>query len=194
VTEMQTTRFSRRACVAILWLVLMATNATVSYSVPQRPRLFEQQLSSDVRCVVEVEKAMWKQDEPALIRVRLENLTDRDLDFDTVPTLYLKNVGNTYWSPTDLLRNKALNIRRHFDKTGAAESIEPIPLKLHLDKHSSSVFEVDAAKTKWGREISSTWPNSSIRALPLEPYQLRLELDEGGSTVRSNEVKISLAK
>jgi len=176
----------------MLWLVLIAT---VGYSVPQQPRaLFQQQLSNDVRCVVTVEMAAWKQNKPALIHVRLENLTDRDLDFDTVPTLYLKNVESTYWSPTDILRNKALDVRRRLDKMGAEESIEPIPLKLHLDKHSSSVFEVDAAKTKWDREISSTWPNSSLDALPLDPYRLRLELDEGGSLIRSNEVKVSLGK
>jgi hypothetical protein len=179
----------------MLLLALVAPDATVGYPVLQQPRPFEQRLSNDVRCVVTVETAIWKQDEPALIHIRLENLTDRDLDFDTVPTLYLKNAESTYWSPTDILRNKALDVRRQpLDKKAAAESIEPISLKVHLDKHGSSVFEVDAAKTKWALEISSVWPNSPLRALPRDPYRLRLELDEGGSLVRSNEVKVSLAK
>jgi hypothetical protein len=179
----------------MLSLALIAPDATVGYPVPQQPRLFEQQLSSDVRCVITVETAIWKQDEPAPIHIRLENLTDRDLDFDTVPTLYLKNAWNTYWSPSDILRNKALDVkRRPLDKKAAAESIEPISLKVHLDKHGSSGFDVDAAKTKWAREISSIWPNNSLRALPRESYRLRLEMHEGGSLVRSNEVKVSLAK
>jgi hypothetical protein len=112
-------------------LALIAPDATIGYPVPQRPRLFEQRVSDDVRCVVTVETAIWKQDEPALIHIRVENLTDRDLDFETVPTLYLKDVWNTYWLPSDILRNKALDVkRRPLDKKAAAESIEPISLKV----------------------------------------------------------------
>jgi hypothetical protein len=193
--DRQTAQFLRRACIAMLWSALIAPDATGGYPVPQQPRLFEQQVSNEVRCVVTVETAIWKQDEPALIHIRLENLTDKDLDFETVPTLYLKNVQDTYWSPTDILRNQALDVRRRpFGKKAAAERIEPISMKVHLDKHGSSVFEVDAAKTNWAREISSIWPKNSLRALPREPYRLRLELDEGGSLVRSNEVKVTLAK
>jgi hypothetical protein len=190
----QSTQLLRRASIAMLLSALIAPDATVGYPVPQKPRVFEQQLSNDVRCVITVDTAIWKQDEPALIHIRLENLTDRDLDFDTVPSLYLKNVENTYWSPTDILRNKALDVRRQpLDKKAVAESIEPISLKVHLDKYGSSVFEVDAAKTKWASEISSIWPNSPLRTIPRNPYRLRLELDEGGSLIRSNEVKVSLA-
>jgi hypothetical protein len=145
--------------------------------------------------VLSVDAVPWKQIGPALIHIRLENLTDKDLDLLTEPTLYLTNARTDYWSPTDIVQNKALDIRRRPIANGKAVSIEPVPLKVHLEKHSLSDFQVDAAKTKWDKEISSIWPSLLLGTLPPGQYSLRLELsDTAGNLVKSKEVKVSLEK
>ncbi|HST10636.1 MAG TPA: hypothetical protein VLL05_09675 [Terriglobales bacterium] len=164
-------------------------------SVLGQKHLFEQQLSRDVRCVVTVETITWKRDGPALIHIRMENLTDRDLDLETIPTLYLKNYENEYWSPTDIVASRALDTRQQRLGKGTLESIELIPPKLHLEEQDSSMFRVDATQTKWDREISSSWHGVSLRTLPRGLYFLRLELsDQRKNLIKSNEVKVWLAE
>ena len=53
--DRQSAHFLRGASIATLLLVLIAPDATVGFPVLQQPRLFEQRLSNDVRCVVTVE-------------------------------------------------------------------------------------------------------------------------------------------
>lgn len=178
---------------AIVLLPLIKPDAILSNPVQQQ--LVERPLSHDVRCVIRVNAASWKQSGHALVYIRLENLTDRDLDLRTVPSLYLANAENTYWSPVDILQNKPLDVRKEPIGNGELVSIEPVPLNVHLGKHSSSEFQIDAAETKWDREISSVWPSFSLRSVRLGSYSLRLELsDTVGSMVRSNEVRVSLEK
>jgi hypothetical protein len=124
----------------------------------------------------------------------LENLTGHDLDLKTIPEFYLQGVQETYTSPTDIVQNKPIDIKRVSIKDGV-DGLEPVPLTIHLDKQGGSTFEVDAAKTKWDREISSVWPSRSLRSLLPGPYSLRLEFeDAAGRLVRSNEVKVVLTK
>jgi hypothetical protein len=161
-------------------------------SLPKHGGVLEPPISREVRCVLHVESVSWKREGPALIDVRLESLVDRDLDLRIIPTFYLANAIGNYWSPTDIVQNSALEIRK--GPRSGGESIEPVPLQLHLNKQSSSVFHVDAAKTKWAQVISSTWPSFALRALPSGPYSLRLEFSVGGELVKSNEVKVSIEK
>jgi len=168
-------------------------DAVVGYPVPQQKQSIAQARSTEVVCVLGVEAVRWKQNGPALVHIRLENLTDKELDLLTEPTLYLTNAETDYWSPTDIVQNKALDIRRRPIANGKAVSIEPVALNVHLEKHSSFDFQVDAAKTKWDKEISSIWPSFSLGTLPPGPYSLRLELVEtAGKLVKSNEVTVLL--
>jgi hypothetical protein len=117
-----------------------------------------------------------------MVHIRLENLTDEDLDLAIAPSLYLTNAEDTYWSPVDILRNKAFDIQH-----------KQAPLKVHLDKHNASAFKVDAANTKWAREISCCLPSQSLGTVPPNPYSLRLDFfDTAGKLVRSNEVTVLL--
>jgi hypothetical protein len=179
----------------MLLLALVVPDAIVGAPAPQQKQSVDQPPSHEVRCVLSVDAVPWKQTGPALIHIRLENLTDKDLDLLTEPTLYLTNARTDYWSPTDIVQNKALDIRRRPIANGKAVSIEPVPLKVHLEKHSLSDFQVDAAKTKWDKEISSIWPSLLLGTLPPGQYSLRLELsDTAGNLVKSKEVKVSLEK
>jgi hypothetical protein len=185
---------ARLAAAVTLILALVTPTAIVGYPVPQQKETFEQPLSREVSCVLTADSQARKQHRPALIFVRLENLSDRDLDLVTVPTLYLRNADVTYWAPTDIIQNRALDTRK-LAFGNEAVSIKPVPLKVHLDKHGSSVFQVDGAKTKWEREISSLWPSLCLSALRPGLYSLRLELsDTSGNLIKSNEVKVALEK
>jgi hypothetical protein len=178
----------------------LAPVADTGRAASQQVAPLAQLLSPDVRCSITVPNSLWEQDGPALISVRLENITDVDLEFETSPTLYLTSAERTpwshmdYWAPTDIVRNKPLAIRTQHVDGKAAEAIEPVPLKLRLAKRAFSMFQVDAAKTHWAPDISSVWPTDSLHAVIPGPYVLRLELEVAGKLVRSNEVRVSVAK
>ena len=151
--------------------------------------------SPDVRCVLTVPTSFWKGDGPLSTHVRLDNLTDADLDIEIVPEFYLKGSGDEYSSLIDFVHNRALDDRRKPIGGGAAVSIEAVPIRLHLKKHRSSTFQVDLEKGKWDRTISSVWPSFPLRALPPDSYLLRLEFsDASGRLVRSNEVTVTLQR
>jgi hypothetical protein len=161
----------------------------------------KQALSNYVRCVIRIDVTPWKRDGPAPVNIRLENLTDRNLDLRIIPTLYLTPVSQSgnedaaYWAPTDIMQNKALDTQKKPSADGVGTSVTQIPLNVHLDKHGLSVFQIDASKSRWAKAISSIWPSSPMSIIPPGPYSLHLELDDNaGSLLRSNEVTVSLKK
>ena len=178
---------------AMCFVTLMLSGVTLGKPVTPQKVSVEQSLSHEIRCVLGVEERTWTRKGPTVIHIQLENLRGRSLDFVTTPTLYLTNQQVSYWAPTDITQNKALDIRQHVFGGGSAVSIKPVPLKVHLNEYSKAEFVVDAAKTKWDREISSVWPSLSLSALLPGTYSLRLDLsDAAGNLVRSNQVKVSL--
>jgi hypothetical protein len=181
----------RSTFVAMLFLLLIVPHAAVANPLPQQRHPFEQPLSRDVRCVLAVDPPPWKPDHPASVYIRLENRTDTALDLKIVPELYLRNFQEgTYYSLADIVQNKAL------EPTAKGEVEDIVPVNIHLDKNSSSTFRVDAAKTKWGKDISALhWPSLSLATLPQGPYWLRLEFfDSANTLVKSNEVRVMLEK
>ena len=172
-----------RSAALTIFLALIMADAVVGDPAPQQWHFYKQPLSHEVRCFLSVDAAVWKHNGPAMVHMRLENPTDKDLDLAITPSLYLTNAEeDTYWSPVDILRNRAFDIQR-----------KQAPLKMHLDKQSSSYFKVDAANTKWAKEISCCWPSQSLGTVPPSRYSLRLELsDTAGNLVRSNEVTVLL--
>jgi hypothetical protein len=185
VPHLRRTRTARlvRSAALTIFLALIMADAVVGDPAPQPWHFYKQPLSHEVRCFLSVDAAVWKRNGPAMVHIQLENLTDKDLDLAITPSLYLTNAEeDTYWSPVDFLRNRAFDIQR-----------KQAPLKMHLDKQSSSYFKVDAANTKWAKEISCCWPSQSLGTVPPSRYSLRLELsDTAGNLVRSNEVTVLL--
>jgi len=174
----------------MLSLLLIVPDAAVGYPVPQQRHLFERPLSRDVRCVLAVDPPPWKPDRPASVYIRLENRTDAALELKIVPELYLRNFEGTYYSLADIVQNKAL------EPIAKGEVEDIVPVSVHLDKNSSATFRVDAARTKWDKEISAMrWPSLSLATLPQGPYWLRVEFfDPAGTLVKSNEVRVMLEK
>ena len=180
---------------ALSLLALLATGLTLAGNAQQAGATSEQPQSLDVLCVLAVDRPLWQPGKPALISVRLENLTERDLEFEAVPVFNLSRRDN-YWpppptdtddysAPTNIVENKPIETR----KIGI-DGMEPVPVKVRVAKNSVSVFQVDAAATHWQRTISSNWPNSSLSIVPSGPYSLRLEFTISGKLVRSNRVKV----
>jgi len=175
---------------AVVLLALGTLEVLTAQSLLKQGGVLEPPLSQEVRCVLRVDSTPWKQMGPAPIEVRVENLADRDLDLRTVPRFYLTSPMATYSSPTDIVRNRSL-VTPHQSKPGdEMVGSKPMPLKLHLNKRSSPVFQVDAAKTTWARS-PLRWPGP-LRYVAPGPYSLRLEFSAGGELVRSNEVKVSV--
>jgi hypothetical protein len=183
-----------KTALLVFFLVFVTPYAAVGNPALQKSPL-EQAVSQEIRCVLSIDKPAWERTGPALVRIRLENLTNRDLELTTIPTFYLSNQQVTYWSPTDIARNKELSTQRQTLGKGKVTSIRPVPLKVSVRKYSTAEFVVDAARTKWQQDILSVWPSLSLGTLLAGSYSLRLELsDTAGKLVRSNQVGISLEK
>ena len=178
----------------VFFLVFVTPYAAGGNRAPQKPPL-EQAVSQEIRCVLHIDNFHWEGRGPALIRIRLENLTSRSLKLRIIPTLYLSNWRVTYWSPTDIVQNKALTTLRQTFGNGKVMSIKPVPLKVSLKKYGTAEFLVDAARTKWAQNISSLWPSHSLDALEAGRYQLWLDFsDTAGNLVRSDTIALSLEK
>jgi hypothetical protein len=175
-------------------LIVVLSGVLLPLGVHGRPQSERAHLTSTaVRCVLAVDDRLWKGDEPALVNVSLENLTDNNLNLKVIPEFFLKG-PEEYSAPTDSAHNGPIGVKEKPIGKGGAIGIRPIKLRLHLNKRSTSTFEVDAAMTKWDRVISSVWPSRLLGSLRAGRYLLYLEFeDTEGKIVRSNGVAVGLS-
>ena len=185
-------------CAALPILALLAADLTMAATAQQTRGLWEQPQSSDIRCVLEVDNRSWQPGKPAVVSVQLENLTDRDLEFNAIPEFDLSPTSSgifptpgvdEYWAPTDIVESKPIKTR-----SVGISGLQPVPIKLRLAKRSVTVLQVDATRTHWQRTISSNWPDLSLYGVERGAYLLRLGLEVNGQPVRSNGVKIVIGK
>jgi hypothetical protein len=151
-----------------------------------------------VRCGLSVTTHDWQLGGPAPISVELRNTSDSPLDLIMVPELSLvpnkgaKQPAAGYWSPVDIVENRALDTVQ--ESKGGAVSIKAKPLNVHLEKNSVVTFKVDANKTKWGQQISSRWPALpfSQAVLPGD-YIVGLALGDRAEGVQCNNVEVRVS-
>jgi len=164
----------------------------LTLGVQARPQDEQRPTSNTVRCLLTAENRTWKKGEPAGVTVKLENLTDGGLNLKIIPEFFL-NGDEEYSAPTDVVHDKPIDVEKVPIKGGKVVGIRPVSLKVRLNARSTSIFEVDLAKTKWARTISSVWPSRPLSALPSGQYLLRLEFtDSHGRSVKSNGITVIL--
>ena len=78
-----------RSAALTIFLALIMADAVVGDPAPQQWHFYKQPLSHEVRCFLSVDAAVWKHNGPAMVHMRLENPTDKDLDLAITPSLYL---------------------------------------------------------------------------------------------------------
>lgn len=159
-----------------------------------------QEAKRGLRCTIQVPSPVWSSTTPAIVRGKIENLSNSSLEVRVVPILYLSSKTSSaerdkYWAPVDLLRDGPLGLnKQHIDQKGGVVAIKAIPLKLALNNKARSIdFAFDARHALWEREISSVWPSRDLFAA-VDPgaYYLGLvsETDTGDSESANVTVQV----
>src|SRR5215469_13657775 len=101
----------RLCCSLGIALILISQSAgRVQTSVEER-----REINRDIRCTIQVQDPEWIPSAPAIVRGKIENLTDRHLEIHVQPILYLSSTTSgakrdRYWAPVDLFRDGPLPI------------------------------------------------------------------------------------
>jgi hypothetical protein len=143
------------------------------------------EINHNIRCTIQVQDREWTPATPAIVRGKVENLTEGSLEIQVQPILYLSSKTSSaerdkYWAPVDLFQDGPLPIdKRPMDKEGEVAAIKALPIKLAFSKKGESIdFSIDARHVLWDREISSVWPSRELfTAVEPGSYDLRLVLE-----------------
>lgn len=189
--------FQLCCCLAIVLSLLSQSVARAQTRVEEHRKT-----NSSLRCTIEVQNPVWSPTTPAIVRVKVENLSDGALEVRIRPILHLSSkTSNTerdkYWAPVDLLRDAPLDINRHpVDQKGTAIAIKPIPITLAFNSKAQSFnFSIDAQRVRWDKEISSVWPSRELFAtVDAGTYNLRLVLETETDEIASPSVSVQIGE
>jgi hypothetical protein len=152
-------------------------------------------------CKLVVENRDWHTNQPAMVQVELRNASDRAIQLSVVPIFYLVPKFSPrqwpanregYWAPTNIVENHALET----DTVGKRKTAGMTPRKLHLtiEKHSTSVYQVDMILTRWEWRPSALWPNLPLAKLVISgKHVLSLEIGDE-MQIPCNKVEVQITK
>jgi hypothetical protein len=152
----------------------------------------KEQAPPDVRCTLSVATHHWQIGQPAVITIELKNGASTPLDLREIPVLYVEpkpggqraDAGD-YWSPVDIVANRALDTIQGKLDGNVGVSIKPKRLSLHLDKQGRAGFKIDANETKWDRRVSARWPALPFSKVVLPgAYFVGLDLEAASGNMR----------
>jgi|ERR1700722_5653999 len=158
------------------------------------------EINHNIRCTIQVQDREWTPAAPAVVRGRVENLTEGFLEIYVHPILYLLSKTSSaerdkYWAPVDLFQDGPLPVdKRSLGQTGEGVAIKAIPIKLTFNNRGEAIdFRTDARHVLWEREISSVWPSRDLFAA-VEPgsYDLRLVLETKSGDCASANVTVGV--
>lgn len=158
--------------------------------------------NNTIRCAIQVQNPVWSPTTPAIVRGKIERLSDSALEVRVVPILYLTSktssaMRDKYWAPVDLLRDGPLGLdKQPMDQKGEVLAIKTIPIKLAFNSQAQSIdFSVDARHALWERTISSVWPSRELfAAVDAGAYDLRLVLETDTGDSESATVAVQVGK
>lgn len=154
----------------------------------------------DVRCTLSVATHHWQIGRPAVISIELKNGASTPLDLSVIPVLYFgpkpggqRADAGDYWSPVDIVANRALDTIQEKLEGNVGVSIKPKPLNLHLNKHGRATVKIDANETKWDRRISARWTALPFSKVVLPgAYFVGLDLEAATGNIRCNKVEVQI--
>jgi hypothetical protein len=156
------------------------------------------EINHNIRCTIQVQDREWTPAAPAIVRGKVENLTEGSLEVHVQPILYLSSKTSSaerdrYWAPVDLFRDAPLPTdTRPMDEKGKVVAIKALPVKLTFNKKGEAIdFRIDVRHILWEREISSVWPSRKLFAA-VDPgsYDLRLVLETKSGDSESASVAV----
>lgn len=155
---------------------------------------------ASARCILTVDEHTWKRSGPAVVRVHIENQSDRLLVLSVTPTFILKRSDETgfgsadeYWAPVDIVHGSTIRTdRTPIGKNGeGGVAIQAVPIDIAIPVRKSADYEVDASKLAWNRSISSLWPTEHLGlVVAAGEYKLSLSLGD----LRCNKVDVRIEK
>ena len=156
------------------------------------------EINHNIRCTIQVQDREWSPAAPAIVRGRVENLTQGSLEIYVQPILYLSSKTSSaerdkYWAPVDLFQDGPLPTgKRPMEQRGEVVAIKALPIKLAFNKKGESIdFRIDARHVLWEREISSVWPSRELFATVEQgSYDLRLVLETKSGDSESANVAV----
>jgi hypothetical protein len=131
----------------------------------------QRKTNNAIRCTIQVQDAVWMPTTPAIVRGKVENLTEgalQPLGLDKQP----------------------------MDKKGEVVAIKALPINLVFSSKAQSIdFSIDARHVLWDRTISSAWPSRELFAA-VDPgaYDLRLVLETETGDSESANVTVQVGK
>jgi hypothetical protein len=185
----------KRSFLNLLVLLVAAVAASAQSSNAK-----QSEHNSAIGCTIQVPDAVWSPTKPAIVRGKVENLTERALEVRVQPILYLWSKTSSaerdrYWAPVDLLRDGPLGLdKQPMDRKGDVVAIKPLPIKLVFSSKGQSIdFSIDARHVLWDREVSSVWPSRELFAA-VDPggYDLRLVLETDAGDSESAKLTVQI--
>jgi hypothetical protein len=118
------------------------------------------EINHNIRCTIQVPDREWTPAAPAIVRGKVENLTDGSLEIHVQPILHLSSKTSRaerdkYWAPVDLLQGGPLPLNKQpVDQKGDVVAIKMIPIKLALTARASQLISELMPDTFFGIEKS----------------------------------------
>jgi len=141
--------------------------------------------SNGLRCSIAVKETRWSQENPAVVSVIIENVSESKVNLKTIPSFTLTFDERQYCCPVDIARGE------YALPPNARSTIS-------LDRGAIIKTELDVSKLKWGMGLAATWPDSSLYFVSPGRYKLCLDIEivDGGlpEWIRSNEVEVDIGE
>ena len=146
-----------------------------------------------LKCSIAFDSASIKRDCPAIVSVRVENMSGGELDLKAIYTFELLRVstqavardvstlGDSYWSPLDISSGESL-------KLPVSGRVPQLPL--HLKKDDAKSFKFDLSKLLWNATLLSRWPYENLfDVVPKGSYWLVFKVS-GTREAISNKIEV----
>ncbi len=120
--------------------------------------------SQYLKCYLETSSSQWVKGSPAIVNVSIENTSSEPKKI-LISSFFGIGEMTGYWGPVKLSAvSEHLPANTHYE--------------LFLKAGQKKTFEVDLAKLKWERSISSIWPHRDLFDLvPSGNYKLSLDIE-----------------
>jgi len=138
--------------------------------------------SNGLRCSIASERTIWSAEEPAMVSIAVENISNSKVDLKTIPAFTFNEMQ--YWCPVNI--------------TGDDHSLPANARSIiSLEKGDQINLSIDISKLGWDHGFSSIWPSKNLYSIvPSGIYNLRLDIEivNGNEPqwVRSNEVSLEI--
>jgi len=191
--------------------LLLTTLLTCQIALPPGElcgqRKVERAGTNQIKCFVTVDSDSWSAGKPAYVLIRLENVSNRDVEFQAQCYFKLNSAapevvsrgyqrrGDGYWSPASVVTKEGqlVMVAQDLSKVippGRTSKRFPNDV-VRLRKGEATQIKVDLTQLLWQDQISSVWPNERLFGLVSKgKYWLNFGMDVNKQKLSSNRVEV----